>query len=80
MDEGLMLVGRKRTYRLQVYVNRDWLTLIDGWRRSQPEIPTQSGAVRRLIDKGLTKDAAIDPENGKGAPNEARDALPCSQP
>lgn len=34
-------------------VSPDWLSLIDGWRRHQDDLPPRSEAIRRLVDIGI---------------------------
>ena len=39
--------------RLQLIAPLDWLKRIDAWRRHQPDLPSRSEAIRRLVDLGL---------------------------
>jgi F0F1-type ATP synthase beta subunit len=34
-------------------VSSDWLHKIDGWRRTQADLPSRAEAVRRLVGMGL---------------------------
>lgn len=34
-------------------VSSDWLHKIDGWRRTQPDLPSRAEAIRRLVGMGL---------------------------
>lgn len=44
--------------QFQMRVSVDFLRSIDEWRRGQPDLPSRSEAVRRLINIGLTGSAA----------------------
>ena len=39
--------------RLQMAVPKSFVAKIDEWRRKQPDIPSRSEAVRRLVEIGL---------------------------
>ena len=39
--------------RLQLVTSRKWVTAVDEWRRKQPDLPSRSEAIRRLIELGL---------------------------
>jgi hypothetical protein len=39
--------------RLQLIAPVDWLKRIDAWRRHQPNLPSRSEAIRRLVELGL---------------------------
>jgi hypothetical protein len=39
--------------RLFMRVDSEFLKQIDEWRRQQPDIPTRSEAIRRLVENGL---------------------------
>ena len=39
--------------RLNMVVTAAWLKKIDEWRRKEPDLPSLSAAVRRLVDAGL---------------------------
>ena len=38
--------------RLHMKVRAGWLRDLDAWRRRQPDLPTRSEAVRRLVSSG----------------------------
>ena len=38
---------------IQMRVNDEFVRRIDDWRRKQPELPSRSEALRRLIELGL---------------------------
>jgi len=53
-------MGRRMVAKLASAVQRlnliapvDWLKRIDAWRRHQPNLPTRSEAIRRLVELGL---------------------------
>jgi metal-responsive CopG/Arc/MetJ family transcriptional regulator len=48
-------VTKPRT--IQMRVNEDWLALIDNWRRAQPDLPSRSEAIRRLVEIALKEEA-----------------------
>jgi hypothetical protein len=39
--------------RIQLVVSKGQVRKIDEWRRQQPDLPSRSEAIRRLIDAGL---------------------------
>ena len=41
------------TQRFEMLVSPAWLTLLDAWRRGQPDLPSRSRAVRELVLLGL---------------------------
>jgi len=54
------VMGRRMVAKLASAVQRlnliapvDWLKRIDAWRRHQPNLPTRSEAIRRLVELGL---------------------------
>lgn len=47
-----------RTRPFQMRVTPDWLAMIDEWRRVQLDLPSRAEAIRRLVDKGISADAA----------------------
>jgi hypothetical protein len=40
--------------RLQLVMSKSQVHTIDEWRRQQPELPSRSEAIRRLIEAGLS--------------------------
>jgi hypothetical protein len=46
------------TEQLLMRVDAEFLKRIDDWRRLQPDLPSRSEAVRRLVDLGLKKEIA----------------------
>jgi hypothetical protein len=41
------------TKRIALVVDKEWLKRIADWRRLQPEMPTTSDAIRKLVDWAL---------------------------
>jgi hypothetical protein len=42
--------GPTRPYPLQVSISQELLDRLDDWRRSQPDLPPRTEAVRRMIE------------------------------
>jgi hypothetical protein len=38
---------------LQMRVSANFLKIVDDWRRRQPDLPSRSEAIRRLVEIGL---------------------------
>jgi hypothetical protein len=43
---------------LQIRVSDSWRAMVDEWRRRQPKIPSESGAIRQLVIIGYEADKA----------------------
>ena len=43
----------EQTERLQMRVSKDFIKILDAWRRKQEDLPGRSEAVRRLVELGL---------------------------
>lgn len=41
--------------RIQIRVTAAWLARINAYRRSQPDLPNVSEAIRRLVEAGLER-------------------------
>lgn len=39
------------TERFQLRVSKNFLKRVDEWRRKQPDLPTRSEAIRRIVEK-----------------------------
>jgi hypothetical protein len=52
--------GRPKAFPVKKVIGFDakMLRAIDDWRRLQPDVPTVSDAIRRLVDKALVGTAA----------------------
>ena len=44
---------RDKSHPFQMRVASDWLQEIDGWRRTQADLPSRAEAIRRLVGMGL---------------------------
>lgn len=51
--------------RLNLIAPLDWLKRIDAWRRHQPDLPSRSEAIRRLVDLGLEAEERRDKSKPK---------------
>jgi metal-responsive CopG/Arc/MetJ family transcriptional regulator len=51
--------------RVQLVISRGQVREIDEWRRRQPDLPSRSEAIRRLIEAGLN--AASNGPNQRGS-------------
>src|SRR5438046_2460209 len=50
--------------RLQLVISKGQVATIDEWRRRQPDLPSRSAAIRRLIGLGLGKAPTSTPPGG----------------
>jgi hypothetical protein len=46
-----------QTHQLQTRVSKEFLAVLDAWRRQQEDMPTRTEAVRRLTAAGLEAEA-----------------------
>ncbi len=53
------------TKRIALVVDKEWLKRIAEWRRLQPEMPTTSDAIRKLVDWAIDMQSK---ENGDKPP------------
>lgn len=44
-----------KSIRLQMVIAPSQVAAIDAWRKEQPDLPSRSEAIRRLIDLGMLK-------------------------
>ena len=44
---------QQATQTFKMRVTPEWVTLLDAWRRAQPDLPSRAEAVRRLVAAGL---------------------------
>lgn len=42
--------------QLQMRVSDSFLKLVDDWRRHQPDLPSRSEAIRRLVEKAIAEE------------------------
>ena len=52
--------------RIQLLVTPDMVTLIDEWRRRQPDLPDRNEAIRTLLARGLAAEGVQPPEEEAG--------------
>jgi hypothetical protein len=43
----------EQTERLQMRVSKNFIKIVDAWRRKQEDLPGRSEAIRRLVELGL---------------------------
>jgi len=43
----------EKTQPFQMRASPEWLSMIDEWRRHQPDLPSRAESIRRLVDKGI---------------------------
>ena len=51
--------------RLQLVISKGQIGTVDEWRRQQPDLPSRSEAIRRLIELGLGKAPTSGPSWGR---------------
>lgn len=44
------------TARIQLIAPESWIARVNAWRRTQPDLPNVSEAIRRLVDAALATD------------------------
>jgi uncharacterized protein len=44
---------QEKTERFEMRVPTSFLKAVDEWRRKQPDLPSRSEAIRRLVEKAL---------------------------
>jgi hypothetical protein len=47
----------KLDQRLQLVTSKAFVVAVDDWRRKQPDLPSRSEAIRRLVELGLEASA-----------------------
>jgi hypothetical protein len=53
-----------KTERFEMRAPTALLRAVDDWRRRQPDLPSRSEAIRRLIEAGLSKASTATPSGG----------------
>lgn len=43
----------EKTVRVPIHASQSFIVMVDDWRRRQPDIPSRSEAIRRLVEKAL---------------------------
>jgi metal-responsive CopG/Arc/MetJ family transcriptional regulator len=51
--------------RIQLVISKGQVREIDEWRRRQPDLPSRSEAIRRLIEAGLNAEVSNGPKPGR---------------
>jgi hypothetical protein len=51
--------------RIQLVISKGQVREIDEWRRLQPDLPSRSEAIRRLIEAGLNAEMSNGPKQGR---------------
>jgi uncharacterized protein len=46
-----------QTHALQTRVSTEFLAKVDSWRREEPDLPSRTEAIRRLVELGLAASA-----------------------
>jgi hypothetical protein len=59
--------------RLQLVISRGQIGAVDEWRRQQPDLPSRSEAIRRLIEAGLRAPEKIPIRGQKPEPSAGGD-------
>jgi hypothetical protein len=54
--------GVVQTHQLQTRVSAEFLAKLDEWRRAQPDLPSRTEAIRRIVEQAI--DAAA-PKRGR---------------
>jgi hypothetical protein len=47
--------GKVQDHAFQMRVSEQFLRTVDDWRRKQPDLPSRTEAIRRLVEKGIGK-------------------------
>ena len=58
--------GEPKTERFEMRAPADLLRSVDDWRRQQPDLPSRSEAIRRLIEAGLKTSHGTPSSGGSG--------------
>lgn len=48
-------LGRKQDRLVQMRLSEEFITKIDEWRRHQPDLPSRTEAVRRMVEQALSQ-------------------------
>jgi hypothetical protein len=60
---GSPQLAKDKLKRLHVKVPQTFLRILDGWRRKQPDLPSRSEAIRRLVASGAAVRARSSAKN-----------------
>lgn len=50
----------KLTERIQLVASKEFIELVDDWRRKQKEIPSRSEAIRQLVKRAIENDSSVE--------------------
>jgi hypothetical protein len=56
--------GAVQTHQVQIRVSLEFLSKLDEWRRSQPDLPSRTEAVWRICEEALISDEKEGAING----------------
>lgn len=59
-------MSEPKTARMQIVISPSDIKAIDEWRRSQPDIPSRSEAVRRMVRQVVTHGVSVAPKKKAG--------------
>jgi hypothetical protein len=81
---SLVMQSESRDQRVPIMLTASELRTVDDWRRHQPDLPSRSEAIRRLIEAGLkAADKPIrgpEPEGGSDKPATSDKPAPRKPP
>ena len=60
--------------RMHLVMGKSQLLALDEWRRQQPDLPSRSEAIRRLIEAGLSRQPDAKPSGGEPGTSRKSDA------
>jgi len=49
--------GVVQTHQLQTRVSAEFLAKLDEWRRSQPDLPSRTEAIRRIVERTINAES-----------------------
>jgi hypothetical protein len=54
-----MMEKKNQDQRIQLVASREFIRKVDEWRRKQPDLPTRSAAIRRMVERVLIEDEEL---------------------
>jgi hypothetical protein len=58
--------GIIQTHQLQTRVSTEFLMKLDEWRRAQPDLPSRTEAIRRIVESVILEPKQAPKQRGKG--------------
>jgi hypothetical protein len=58
--------------RVQLVASKAQIRAVDEWRRRQPDLPSRSEAIRRLIEEGLKAELSNTPKQERSSKSQCR--------